>query len=66
MVVVARLAETPVTTPVGDTDAIAADKLLHVPPGVPVASAKVIVAPEHTLSNPVIVPPIGAGLTVMA
>ena len=64
--VVARPAETPVTIPAGETDAIADDKLLQVPPDVPVASARLIVAPEQTLSKPVIEPALGSGFTVTA
>ena len=64
MVVVARVVETPVTTPVGDTVATAEDKLLHVPP-VPVVD-NVIDEPEQTLSRPEIVPGFGNAFTVTA
>ena len=50
----------------GDTVAIAVDKLLQTPPGVPVGFDRVVTAPEHTLSRPTIVPPIGGALTVTA
>ena len=63
---VAKAEETPVTTPALVTVATAVDKLVHVPPGVAVASVNVIIAPEHTLSKPVIAPAFGNALTVMA
>ena len=65
MVVVVSAVVTPVTTPAGDTVAIADDRLLQLPPDA-VASVSVMDAPWHTLSNPVIVPGLGNALTVTA
>ena len=66
MVVVASDAETPVTTPVGETVAMAEDKLLQVPPAEPVGLVSEIDAAEQTLSKPTIVPATGMALTVTA
>jgi hypothetical protein len=55
---------TPVTVPVAFTEAIEAAVLLHTPPVA--ASVSVVVAPEQTVDEPVIVPAAGIGLTVTA
>ena len=62
--VVASVAETPVTTPVADTVAIAELLLLQTLPGVPVVLVKDLAEPEHTLSAPAITPATGNGFTV--
>ena len=53
---------TPLTIPDELTVALAVLLLLHVPPAV--ASLNVVVAPLHTDAVPVIVPAVGAALTV--
>jgi hypothetical protein len=63
MVVVANVVDKPVTTPADVTVAIAGAKLPHTPPGVPEV-VNVTWAALHTLSNPVIIPAFGNGLTV--
>ena len=63
IVVVANVVDNPVTTPAEVTVAIAGATLPHTPPGVPDV-VKVTWAARHTLSNPVIVPAFGNGLTV--
>ncbi len=55
-------AVTPLTTPEAFMVAIAVLLLVHVPPAT--ASDKVTVAPVHSVEVPVIVPALGAGLTV--
>jgi hypothetical protein len=64
--IVAVPAVTPVTIPVVFTVAIPVARLLHVPPGVVLASA--VVPPAHTVAVPVIVPAVVAAdaLTVIA
>lgn len=55
-------AETPVTMPEVPMEATDALLVLHVP--VPAPSARVVVAPTQTFSEPVMVPAIGSGFTV--
>ena len=55
--------DTPVTTPVPVTVAFALPAL-HTPPVA--ASVKLMVEPPHTVVGPLIVPALGAGLTVMS
>jgi len=59
-VIVAVPVALPVTTPDGDTEAVAPDELAHVPPAV--ASLSAVVSPTHTFMVPVM--PAGKGFTV--
>jgi hypothetical protein len=51
-VIVAAPVETPVTTPLSEPTVAADELLLHAPP--PTASLIVVVAPTHTVEEPVI------------
>ena len=62
-VIVAVPVAIPVTVPVALIDAMAALLLLQVPPVV--ASVRVVFAPVHTVVAPLMVPALGAGLTVI-
>ena len=63
--IVSAPAETPVTTPEALTVATAGVTLLQVPPVVPEALARAIVAEGQTTARPVMVPATGNGLTVI-
>jgi hypothetical protein len=54
----------PVVTPAGVIVATLVSELVHMPPGVAVGLVKVIAAPMHTLSGPIIAPENGLVLTV--
>ena len=56
-------AVTPVTTPLASTVAVAGALVLQTPPLV--ASAIFITAPAHALVPPVIIPTLGAALTLI-
>jgi hypothetical protein len=56
-------ADTPVTTPVDDTVALAVLLLLHVPP--PTLAVKLLVLPTQTVSVPEIAPAVAFTVTIL-
>ena len=60
--IVTEPADTPVTIPVALTVALLTSLLLQVPPGA--VSPRVVVLPAHNVDDPLMLPALGAVLTV--